>query len=72
MSDKTDAEQIRQLAENIIQAENLKQQFVDQGGVILINDNALFPLIPTNAQKQSVLSAEAGWWASIKSLAATH
>lgn len=68
MALRADALQIIDLCQKIVKAEDLKAQFVAQGGVVFLNDDPDFPLTPTNAQKQATLANEAQWQASVKAI----
>jgi hypothetical protein len=71
MSLKTDAEDIRDLADKIIQFEILRAKFVANGGQILaIPDNPDSAVTLTAPQRQALLAVEAGWQATIKSISA--
>lgn len=70
MSVRSDALTIIDLCHRIVAAEDLKQQFIDQGGIVYINSDPNFPLTPTNAQKQATLAAESSWQTSVKTISA--
>jgi len=67
---QTEAEQLRQLADQIVRAEISRDKITASGGTFFIDDNPDLPSSYTASQKQGALALEAGWKAAAKAITA--
>lgn len=71
MSLQTDAETIRELANEIVKFEILRAQLVANGGVLYaVEGDPNSGVTLTASQKQTLLAVEAGWQNTIKTISA--